>query len=46
MCKLTKKFAHPGGLLDFQDSGGGFDKGEAKIQGSKTPVGAMHSQFN
>ena len=27
-------FAHPGGgLLDFRDSGGGFDKRRVKIQG-------------
>ena len=27
MCKLTKNLPVQGGLLDFQDSGGGFDKG-------------------
>ena len=31
------KNAHPGEVLDFQDSGGGFDKGV----GVDTPVGAM-----
>ena len=28
MCKPTKNWPVQGGLLDFQDSGGGFDKGE------------------
>ena len=33
MCKLTKNFpSRVGGLLDFQVSGGGFDKGRG-IQG-------------
>ena len=32
MCKLTKNLPIQGGLLDFQDSGGGFDKG-GEIQG-------------
>ena len=41
MCKLTKNLPIQGGLLDFQDSGGGFDKGKRKIQGVETPVGAM-----
>ena len=39
--KLTKIFQIQGGLMDFQDSGGGFIK-EGKIQGGvQTPVGTM-----
>ena len=37
-------FTHPGGLLDFQDSGRGFYKGRIQIQRGgcvKTPAGAM-----
>ena len=42
MCKPTKNLTIQGGLLDFQDSGGGFDKGEREIQeGVETPVGPM-----
>ena len=35
-----EKFAHPGGLLDFQDSGEDLTRGGEYI-GGETPVGAM-----
>ena len=42
MYKLTKNLPIQGALLDFQDSGGGFDKGgEIQGEGVETPVGAM-----
>ena len=39
MCKLTKNLPiqGAGGLLDFQDSGRGFDKGDGKIQRGRDP---------
>ena len=38
MCKLTKNLPIQGGLLDFQDSGGGFDKGgEFRGRGLRPP---------
>ena len=49
MCKLSKKFAHlgGGGLLDIQNSGGGFDKEGRENSGGlrppvESPVGAMN----
>ena len=33
MCKLTKNLPIQGGLLDFQDSGGGFYKGGGELRG-------------
>ena len=41
MCKLTKKFAHPGGSWNFGIQRGGFNKREGEIPGDETPVGAM-----
>ena len=44
MCKLTKNFPIGQGLLDFQDSGGLFNKAKRrwKFRGVETPVtGAM-----
>ena len=36
-----ENFAHPGGLLDFHDSGGGSDKGRGTCRRFETPIGAM-----
>ena len=45
MCKLTKNLPiQARGLLDFQDSGRGFDKG--KIGEVETPIGAMSTIFS
>ena len=44
MCKLTKNFTIQGGLLDFQDSAGGFDT-EGKFKDIKTP-GNWYIQHN
>ena len=47
MCKLTKILPIHGGLLDFQDSGEGFDKGRGRCRGRwvETPVGPMLSDI-
>ena len=34
---MYKLFPHPGGLLDFQDSGGGFENRRRKIQEGLRP---------
>ena len=43
MCELTKNLPIQAfqGVLNFQDSGGGFVNGKRKIQGAETSLGAM-----
>ena len=41
MGKITKNFLIQGGLTYFQDSGGGFQKGEGRNSGGLDPLRAM-----